>query len=133
MLPTSYDNLALTTSHACLCGLAVAARELFQQCRGALFACIRMYCMCMHYIAFANNLRFSIVGTYVSGCNSDDVTSVTDRRRSAMNSVGLTHAHPIMPRCTCASPDLCIQFMWQTIRYFEQFMYMCVVVHCAQN
>ena len=39
----------------------------------------------------------------------------------------------IMPQCACASPDLCIQCMWQTIKSGQGIMYMCVVVHSAQH
>jgi len=43
----------------------------------------------------------------------------------------------IMTLCTCTSPDLCMQCMWQTIKsgqgILDIFMRMCVVVHSAQH
>jgi len=60
-------DLSLTTSHTCLCSLAVATRTMLQQCRGCN-VCVHpdVIVSYMCYFACANNLRSSIGGTYMS-------------------------------------------------------------------
>ena len=95
------DNLlALSTSHACLCGLAVAARAMLQQCH-AHNVCVHPdvnVCMCVilhaQIIYGLVSLRnFSYIQALWRNFWSDDVASVTNQYRSTTNSVGLTREH----------------------------------------